>query len=361
MRQSVAKALAFAGVAAVVGVVLILGPDAYETSPPSASAAEPQDSSDRDEPAPVTIFAARTDDLSTHLTATANLEAEDSIAVVSEAAGRVTAVHAEEGDEVEAGGLLVALNAKHAKMAVREAQLRADQAKRKRTRADKIADHVSGEEREQLSSDGQLAAHALEQAKLDLSRTRIRAPRRGEVTARKVTLGQYVRVGDELLDITDFSVLVARIHVPERDASALEPGRSVDLQLQADSEVKLVGTIRAIASVVDTASGTVKVTIEVRDPPESVRSGSFVTVSMLRDSVSAATWIPREAVIAHPRGAHVFVLSGEQVGRRPVELGVEDKGRLQIVSGVSPGEEVVLSGHGDLEDGAAVTVLPQTD
>ncbi len=361
MRQSVAKALAFAGVAAVVGAVVVLGPDASEPSPPSASAAEPRDSSDRDEPAPVTVFAARVDDLSTHLSATANLEAEDSIAVVAEAAGRVTAVQAEEGATVKAGQLLVALDAKNAKMAVREAQLRSNQAKRKRTRADKIADHVSAEEREQLSSDGQLAAHALEQAKLDVSRTRIRAPRPGQVTDRKVTLGQYVRVGDELVDITDFSVLVARIHVPERDASSLEPGRSVDVQLQADDDVKLVGTIRAIASVVDTASGTVKVTIEVRDPPPAVRSGSFVTVSMLRDHVPSATWVPREAVIVHPRGAHVFVVSDGEVARRSVEVGVEDKGRLQIVSGVSPDEQVVLSGHGDLEDGAAVTVLPQSE
>lgn len=361
MRQSVAKTLALLGVVTVGTGAVVFGPELYEQSAPSASAAEPRDKSDRDEPPPVTVFAARTDDLSTNLSATANLEAEDRIALVAEAAGRVTAVHVQEGDTVEGGSILVALDSRNAKMAVREAQLRAGQAKSKRARADRIADHVSVEEREQLSSDGELASHALAQAKLDLSRTRIRAPRPGRVTARKVTQGQYVRVGDELLDITDFSVLVARIHVPERDAAALQPGRSVQVELQADADVSLTGTIRAVASVVDTASGTVKVTIEVRDPPSSVRSGSFVTVSMLRDHVPEAIWVPREAVIQSPRDAHVFVVEDDRVSRRVVEVGVEDKGRLQIATGLAAGESVVLSGHGDLEDGATVVVLPDSE
>lgn len=364
MKHSVAKALALTGVLAAAGAAVFFGSNADELGAPQVAAAAEQGEDDaEDELSAVEVFEAKRGSLSTYLSATANLEAEDSVAVVAEAAGRVTAVKANEGDEVSKGALLVSLDAKSARMSIRAAELRADQATAERERAAELARKslVSREELEKLTTDGALAAQELEEAKYGLSQTRIRAPRSGRVTARKVTEGQYVRVGDELFDITDFEVLVARIHVPEREAMALAPGRAVDVELQADTSVELQGKVRAVSSVVDAASGTVKVTIEVHDPPPQVRSGSFVTVSMTREQVADAVWVPREAVVRGPRSAHLFVIDGDTATKREVELGIEERGKLQVRKGLEVGESVVLSGQTGLEDGARVKVLAKPE
>ena len=258
--------------------------------------------------------------------------------------------------EVARGDAIASLNGRGARLAVESAKIKHSGARMTRERAAALAGQrlVSNEELEKAATDGDLAKQELTQAKWELSRTRVAAPISGRITKRHVQVGQYVGVGDPLVEVTDFSTLLARIYIAERDAMRLELGREVQFVLQADTAIRFAGHVRRISDVVDTQSGTVEVTLEVKDAPAGVRSGSFVGVRLVRERVDQARWLPREAVVRTPVGAHVFVYDGETVARRRVKLGLEQSGIVQIKDGIKTGDRVVLAGHGNLEDGAKV-------
>jgi membrane fusion protein (multidrug efflux system) len=320
--------------------------------------------SDGDAPEPpqavsVEVTPVRVGEVATYITATANLVARTRIDVVAEAAGRITHVHVDQGDDVKAGAMLVALDAKASRLTSRTARIKAENAAALHARAATLAgkDLIAAEELQKLTTDRDVARQDLAEAELALSRRRVRSPVKAEVTRRDVTVGQYVREGDTLFELTDFDTLEARIWIPERDALQVTPGREVELVLQARDDVAFPGVVRHVSSKVDQESGTVEITIEVADPPAQVRSGSFVGVKMVRTRNATATWLPREAVIRGPRGAHVFVVDKGVAHRREVVLGAEENGRLELAEGVEAGEKVVLSGHGGLHDGDSVDTV----
>ncbi len=105
--------------------------------------------------------------------------------------------------------------------------------------------------------------------------------------------------------------------------------------------------------MVDTASGTVKVTVEaVRPLPASVRPGAFVTVEILRETRADVVLLPRQAVIRELQSAHVFVAKNGVAEKRVVTVGLEEGERLEIRTGLNAGERVIIAGQGSLKHGA---------
>ena len=109
--------------------------------------------------------------------------------------------------------------------------------------------------------------------------------------------------------------------------------------------------------MVDTATGTVKVTVEAVRPPRSVRPGGFVIIDVVRETRANTTVVPRKAVVRELQSAHVFVVKDDVAEKRSVELGLEEEGLLEVLSGVEPGEQLIVAGQGGLKDGAAIRIL----
>ena len=324
----------------------------------SASAAE-----SRVDPTPlVDAFAVQVGPISTSIEATANLVAERQVGVVAELDGRLVQLDVDEGDMVVAGQLIGVLDGKNAKHAIAAAKIKATGASATHDRADRLARQalLAAEELEKAETARDSATQELSSAQWQLARTRVRAPIAGRVTKRHVIAGRWVRTGDAIVDVTDFSMLVARIHVPERDALRLEAGREATMKLQAADDVRFTGKLRRISEIVDTKSGTVEIVVEVTDAPPEVRSGSFVVIRIERERHPSASWLPREAIVREASGAVVFVIEDGIVHRREVELGPEQGSRVEILRGVEPGALVVLAGQGALRDGDDVQIRPVT-
>lgn len=356
VQRSMGVAIVVAAVGAAAWFGGAVGPGAeVNVGEAQASAGEPPRARR------VEVGVAERGTIASHIEATANLVALRTISVVAEAPGRITKLGAEEGESVERGALLVALDAADAARTRKTAQIKLRSLEAARTRTAKLAGQrlVASEELDTAVTDRDLAKQELENAEAALRRARIRAPLTGKVTARQVERGQYVKVGDPLFEVTDFSTLVARIHIPERDAMLLEPGRTAELVLQANPDSTFSGSVKRIASVVDVKSGTVEVTLEVADPPAQVRSGSFVGIRLLREQHVDTCLVPRESVIVDHQGEHVYVVQDGLARRRTVTVGATESGRSQILEGLEPGESIVVAGHGALQDGSQVEVMPQ--
>ncbi len=341
-----------------------------ESSDASESAAStPEDTDDEkkgDEegddaktPVPVEVASVEEGSVSAYTSSTANLVAESEVKVLSEVEGRVLTLRVEEGDWVKNGQVLATLVRDDQAIAFKKAQLQETNARAAYDRAKELVERelISREEFDKLSIDYEIAQQELAEAEWALRKTTIIAPFAGRITVRMTQLGQHVRPGDELFQVTDFDPLVARIYLPERDVLGLEEGQDVQIRLDAATEVYFAGRIRQISPVVDTSTGTVKVTVEATEPPKQVRPGSFVTVNIVRETHSDALLLPREAVLRELQKAHVYVAEDDVAEKRAVTLGLEEGELIEVLSGVAAGDRVIVTGQGGLKDGSAVKIL----
>ena len=308
---------------------------------------------------PVNVIDVSLGSVSTYISATANLVPESEVVVIAETEGRVTHLAVEEGDHVRTGEILARLLQDDEEIALRKAEFRSANAQLAFERAERmnLESLIAQEEFDRITMDYRLAQQELAEAEWRVEKTEIRAPFNGRVTWRNITLGQHIRPGDELFRVTDFDPLVSRIYLPESDVMELDAGREVEITLKADEEIRFRGLIRRISPVVDTATGTVKVTIEAIDPPALVRPGGFVIVDIVRETHEAALVLPRKAVVRELKSAHVFVVNDDVAEKRVVEVGLEEDEQLEIVSGIEAGEQIVVAGQGSLKDGSKIKVL----
>ena len=222
-----------------------------------------------------------------------------------------------------------------------------------------VAEHlISQEQFDRTHLDNQIAQQELAEAQWRLAKTTIRAPFGGRVTERFMKLGQHIRPGDQLFTVADFDPLIAKIFLPEKDVIGLKEGREVRITLKASEQTRFRGRIRQISPVVDTATGTVKLTVEATAPPPEVRPGAFVTIDIVRETHPQAVLLPREAVIRELQDAYVFVASAGIAEKRTVSLGLEEGTRIEALSGVKPGEQVIVAGQGGLKQGSPIKVIP---
>lgn len=333
------------------------GPGKVEASS-SPGPGDAKDKPKEKEPATVAVAAVEVGSISSYVAATANLVAEDEVKVVAEAEGKVTRLLVEEGDTVGKGQALVQIDTADAALAVEKADIAVRNAQITLERTEKMAAErlISAHDLDKVRYEHAAARQALAEARHRLRKTSVTAPFGGRITVRRVQPGQAVKMGDELFTLADFEPLVARIFLPEREVLDLKTGQPVRMALRAREETRFAGRIRQISPVVDTASGTVKVTIEAVQPPPSVRPGAFVTVEVVRETRAQALIVPRAAVVRELHEAYVFVADGKVARKRPVEVGLEEGLRLQITSGVKAGERIVTSGHGALKDQSPIAV-----
>lgn len=353
---------AFAVAVIAAGALFVTG-RAARGEENAAEAAEAEEAKEEKAPIPVETAIVGTGPVASYLAATANLLAEGEVEVLAEVEGRVTRILAAEGDWVAKGDLLAVLDRGDAEIALEKARVREENAVAVHRRGLDLAaeELISREDLDKREMEARLARQEHAEAAWNLAKTEVRSPIAGRVSLRSAQPGQHLRPGDELFQITDFDPLIAYVYLPEKDVLALSPGRQVDLALDAAPNVAFHGRVRQISPVVDPATGTVKVTIEAIRPPSQVRPGSFVTVKIVRQRRPDAVVLPKEAVIRELQQAHVFVArrDGEELtaARRAVTLGLEEGARVEVVSGLEPGEELIVAGQGALKDGAAIRVL----
>lgn len=348
------------GIAAGLRSAGWLGPSKAEASTTSSAAKASGKDADKKEKEPpsVAVRPVEVGAISAYATATANLVPEDEVKVVAEAEGKVMALNVEEGDRVARGATLVQIDPADASLAVRRAELAVRNAQTSLARAETMAAErlISAQDLDKARHERDLAGQELAEARQRLARTRVVAPFAGRITLRRVQPGQAVKAGDELFTLADFEPLVARVFLPEREVLDLRAGQPVRMALRSREETRFEGRIRQISPVVDTASGTVKVTVEAVTPPPAVRPGAFVTVELLRETRPKALLVPRAAVVRELHESFVFVAQGGKARKRAVKLGLEEGERLEVVEGLEAGEQVVISGQGALKDEAPVSI-----
>ncbi len=190
-----------------------------------------------------------------------------------------------------------------------------------------------------------------------LNQTRILSPVSGKIAERNARVGDTTNGQNPLFRIIEAGRLELRLRVPETQLSGIRPGQTVQITSDADSRLKLTGRVREINPVVDEQSrqATVDVDLPVSD---SLKPGMFLRGSVVTNSALSVT-VPMEAVLPQSSGnAIVYVVGPDNtVTARGVSLGELMNGeKVEIVSGVKPGERVVVKGAAYLGEGDKVSI-----
>ena len=286
------------------------------------------------------------------------VESDNDVALVARTSGPIVELLVEEGMKVEAGQLLARIDDAEirarlalAKVNEGEAELAYDRAK-----AQYESEILSRELFDQASAKLEAARAQVHETQVQLDYTSIKAPFTGMIVTRFIKFAQHVQSSTPLFRISAFDPLQCPIQVPEKDLGRLEVGQRAHLTVEAFPGERFDARVLRVSPVVDSATGTVKTTLEV-ETRGRLRPGMFASVFLETDRHDDALVIPKTALVLESIGDTVYIKEGEVARRREVRLGYDEGDRVEVVAGLEAGQEVVVLGQDSLSDGTPVYVL----
>ena len=301
----------------------------------------------------------------------ARLEAPASPGVAAETAGRVVAIHADAGTRVRSGDVLAELDGE-----VQGNNLRAVRANVERLQVllenqhrtvARLQDLIEQGLTSESSLDDAVAQQAALKAQLDEARarladaernqqqTRVRSPVDGVVQTRRISVGDFVSVGQPLFDVVAAARLRAIAPYPETSADALAVGQTAYVAPVRAPGERIVAAVTELRPGIGPLSRSVDVIIEFENSGDW-RPGGSVTVDVVTDAREDSLTVPAESVVRRPAGTVVYVVEDGRARERTVETGVQSGHWIEITSGLQAGERVIVSGAGFMTDGAPVQV-----
>jgi len=194
-----------------------------------------------------------------------------------------------------------------------------------------------------------------ESAAVQLSYAQIRSPINGVVADRPVFHGELAASGSPVASIVDISEVVARANVPVNEAALVRVGRPARI---TGPDGDIAAKVTVVSPAVNPNTTTVEIWVQAANPGEKLKPGANVRVTILADTIQNAIIVPTSALLNSDEGGQkVMVISKEGMAReQKVTVGARQGDRVQILSGVQEGQQVVTSGGLGLEDGAKVAI-----
>ncbi len=318
-------------------------------------------------PAVVATAAAEAQALPRFLDGIGTLAAVHQVTISTQIGGLVTQILFAPGQPVKAGEPLVQLDdgPEQGDLKNFEAQARYAQVTLKRNRELLAKQAAPQSTVDQNQSQLDQANAGIAKTKALIAQKLIRAPFAGRLGLRQVEVGQYVSAGMAMVSLTDLARLYVNFTLPEQDAALLAPGETVEIGVDAYPTQRFAAAIETIEPQVGADTRTIKVQAVMDNPDGRLLPGMFATARVVLPPQADVLTVPETAVENTLYGDSVYVLraSGSDAAgkpaykaeRVPVKTGERVNGRVAILSGLQPGDEVVALGQNKVVfDGAPV-------
>lgn len=297
-------------------------------------------------------------ELSHSLSLTGRMQAVRSVAIRTEADGRLVTLPPAPGSVLPAGVEILRLDDRQQQATLREIQAYWQNEQRKlrdmlKLAAQGVVPRHDVENQQSLVLQAQ-ARH--EQAESQLALRQIRAPFSGTVGLHHLTQGALVKAGETLLYLDDLSRLRLDLAVPERYLSRVQPGMRINAVTEAWPGQVFHGQLVALDSRMDESTLTLNVRVEFDNPDGQLKPGLLMQAS-LAFPAPARPLIPAQSILYQGDERYVFVLHDQQVARRPVTLGEQQAAGVSVLSGLDVNELLVVEGGHVLQDGQRVRVI----
>lgn len=288
---------------------------------------------------------------------TGTLLANEEVELRPEISGRITGVYFEEGRRISKGNLMLKINDRELLAQQRRKELEEKQAADEESRKRQLFEIkvISQEEYDKSLNALKLIQAEKEVIESQLAKTEIRAPFDGVVGLRYVSEGGYVSPNMLAATMQDLDPMKVEFSVPEKYSQQLKNGTEIRVQVGESQEVSK-GIVYAVESKIDAGTRTIKSRALIPNPKETLVPGSFAKVEITLQELPDAIVIPTSALIPEISGEKVFVCENGKARSVPVRTGIRTEKSIQITSGLSVSDTLIVTGLLQLSDGKAVKI-----
>jgi membrane fusion protein (multidrug efflux system) len=291
--------------------------------------------------------------------AVGTLQPNEAVTVSSEIAGRIKSIRFAEGDEVQAGDVLVELDSDMLRAELAKTQADYTLAASNYERAVTLARQHTGTLR---ARDEALAAYEAAKAEVALAKSRlekatIAAPLSGVVGLREVSVGAYVTPGERIVELADIDPIKVDFRVPELMLSSVRPGQSIRVTVDALPGRTFEGKIYVIDPIVDVNGRAIRLRARIDNPDRELSPGLFARVRIVVERRENAVLVPESAVFSEGQKRFVYRVIEGRAALTEIALGQRRPGQVEVRSGLGPTDMVVTAGHQQLRDGARVEIV----
>ncbi len=331
-----------------------------------------------------------TGDISAQLSIVGNLIGAATVDVVPRTAGRLVVVNVKMGDRVSRGQTLARIEDQEINEQVKQAEAshQVAQATIRQREADLKFAQINLERSQNLfqrqllprqSLDDAEARQSAAVAQLDLANaqfsqaqarleelriakgnTNIVSPVNGFVGKRNVDPGAWASPQTPVVSVVDISSVRLVANVVERDLRLVNPGDPALVEVDAFPGESFKGQIARVAPVLDPATRTAEIEIEVPNADYRLKPGMYARMSVTIDSRTGATLVPKTSVVDYDTKRGVFTMTAENKAEfRPLEIGIEDAQNVEVRNGVAANDTLVTSGASALRNGDTLVLAGQ--
>ncbi|HJV93223.1 MAG TPA: efflux RND transporter periplasmic adaptor subunit, partial [Azonexus sp.] len=306
----------------------------------------------------VEVARVKASDFADDAAAVGTLKSNESVVLRPEVAGRVSAIGFKDGAVVGKGDLLLALDA-----AIQEAELQQAKANLSLARSNhqRNVELLGRKFLSQQAVDSSAATLRVQEAAVQLAeakvaKTRVKAPFRGVVGLRNVSVGDYVKEGQDLINIEDIATLRADFKLPESYLGRLNKGQIIEVTSDALPGERFKAVLDAVDPLVDPVGRSISARARLDNAAGKLRPGMFVRVRLLFGERKAVLLVPEQAVVPGAQPAVYRVVDGKATLLK-VRLGVRRAAQVEVVEGLAEGDVVITAGQLKLREGVPVRAV----
>ncbi|MEZ5402903.1 MAG: efflux RND transporter periplasmic adaptor subunit [Bryobacteraceae bacterium] len=321
---------------------------------------------------------------------TGSLRPKEQVDVVAKATGRVERLRFQLGDRINKGDLIAELEDDElqqqvqratAALAVVQASSRQRQAELENAKAQlgrteslmkegliprteydsrRTAYEVSSAQLQLAKAQEGQAQAEINELKIRLAQTKIYAPMTGLVARRYVDEGALLSPATPIVSLVNMATMVTMANVPEREVGKLRAGNRAVVEVDAFGDRQFEGRVARIGPVLDAATRTATVEVEIPNREGGLKAEMFARVMLDLESTRQAVLIPREGLVYRGQQPGVYVTDNNRPTFRPVETGQTLGAKVEIVENLSAGDTIVLRGATMLREGDGIRIAEDT-
>lgn len=314
-------------------------------------------------PAGIKVHVVQPGPLEDRLVLTGVVQPWEDVRVSAEATGIIEQQDVVEGQEVSAGQELIRVDTSlmQAQLDQALAQQRLASQELQRTETLSSKGITTGQAMDKAQADRDMAEANLRLFKIRIDKSVVKAPFAGIIDTLFKEENEFIDMGTPLFRLVQLHKVKICIGIPEREICCFKKGDAAPVSLDALEGKDFTGVIHKLAPTADASTLTFPCEVEVDNAERLIKPGMIGRVALLRKHYTEAISVPLFAVLSVENQRFVYVESDGKARMRPIETGVIQGNRVQVVQGLTAGERLIVSGQRSLQDGDAVSVLETVD
>jgi membrane fusion protein (multidrug efflux system) len=285
-------------------------------------------------------------------------EAWEDVRVPSDTPGVVEWIGPKEGDRVKKQELIAKIDVSALKAALDRLKAAAELAEELYERRRQLYERkiINKEELDRSETEMTVAQGNLRQAQVEYNRGFVRSPIDGMVEHLFVDKGEFIDRGNPFADLVNVDKIKINVNVPELDVKYLKVDQQTMVTIDAFPDKQILGSVNFVAYKADPATKTFMVRVLIDNPGHEIRPGMIARVAFLRRVIPDALVAPLFSLVDKGGERLVFIEKDGVVQARAVGIGVIERDRVQISSGLEPGDHLIIRGQKQIEEGMRVQV-----